>query len=81
MVQMEGMERLVQTQLHKIKRAPCLAQELPQLVDGGETGAGEALEEDFDLSDIMGQEFGAGGLSSKEARLQEIEAQLQVWQP
>ncbi|KAK9863506.1 hypothetical protein WJX84_008794 [Apatococcus fuscideae] len=53
-------------------------QELPQLVDGGETGAGEALEEDFDLSDIMGQEFGAGGLSSKEARLQEIEAQLQA---
>lgn len=47
-------------------------------MDGGEQGGNEVVEEDFDLSDIMGQDVGAGDLTSKEARMQEIDAQLQV---
>ena len=55
-----------------------LLQELPQLVDGGETAGNKVLEEDFDLADIMGQDLGGAGMDDKQARLQEIEAELQV---
>lgn len=56
-------------------------QELPVLVDGGEAGStGHTSdlggEEEFDLSDIMGEDVSSS--LSKEDRLREIEAELQV---
>ncbi|KAK9807192.1 hypothetical protein WJX73_006186 [Symbiochloris irregularis] len=55
-------------------------QEVPRLVDGGQagdsTGASDAaVEDEFDLSDILGEDVGAGS-ASKEDLLKQIDAQL-----
>jgi hypothetical protein len=53
-------------------------QELPKLVDGGEAeGEAEpALEDEFDLADVLGEEVGGSG--SKEELLKRVEQELQV---
>lgn len=63
------------------------AQAVPKLVDGGESTTsgdqleasppvGQAEEEEFDLSDILGEDV--GGSTGKADRLQEIEAEIEV---
>ena len=56
----------------------CL-QGLPELVDGGETAVQpeqQEIEEEFDLSDIMGEQVGSS--LSTEERLKQIEQEEQV---
>lgn len=54
------------------------AQELPKVVDGGQDPLAEEpqlVEEEFDLSDIMGEELDAQ-LGTKDDRLRQLEEQV-----
>ena len=52
-------------------------QGLPKLVDGGEVAQNEAAEEEFDLSDVLGEDV---DLESAGDRAAAAEAELQVRQ-
>ena len=57
------------------------AQELPEVVDGGQDPLPEEpqlVEEEFDLSDIMGEELDAR-LGTRDDRLRQLEEQVCPW--
>lgn len=56
----------------------CLVQEFPTVVDGGQDAASEeaqVVQEEFDLSDIMGEQLDAQ-LGTKEDRLRQLAEQV-----
>ena len=57
--------------------SPAAVQEMPQLVDGGEEASQEALDEEFDLSEVLDVSVKPGGQASAD-RLAAVEAELQV---